>query len=108
MEDLGLGDSGLVRLIHAGFELLGLQTYFTAGEIEVRAWVIHKGDTAPIGAGAIHTDFTKKFIRAQVYKFEDLMEHRSENAIKLAGKLRNEGKEYVLQDGDVCHFLIGN
>ena len=108
MEDLGLTDSGLVRLIHAGFELLGLQTYFTAGEIEVRAWVIHKGDTAPIGAGAIHTDFTKKFIRAQVYKFEDLMEHRSENAIKLAGKLRNEGKEYVLQDGDVCHFLIGN
>jgi GTP-binding protein YchF len=108
MADLGLRESGLLRLIHAGFDLLGLQTYFTAGEIEVRAWVIHKGDTAPIGAGVIHTDFVKKFIRAQVYSFEDLMQHRSEAAIKAAGRLRNEGKEYVLQDGDVCHFLIGN
>ena len=108
MADLGLTESGLARLIRAGFELLGLQTYFTAGEIEVRAWVIHKGDTAPIGAGAIHTDFTKKFIRAQVYSFDDLMQHRSEAAIKAAGRLRNEGKDYVLRDGDICHFLIGN
>ncbi|MCA8943505.1 MAG: redox-regulated ATPase YchF [Planctomycetes bacterium] len=108
MEDFGLKESGLTRMIHAGFDLLGLQTFFTAGELEVRAWVIHQGDTAPIGAGAIHTDFTKKFIRAQVYKFDDLVQHETEAAIKAAGKLRSEGKEYVLQDGDICHFLIGN
>lgn len=108
MADLGLQEQGLLRLIHAGFDLLGLQTFFTAGEKEVRAWVIHKGDTAPIGAGVIHTDFVKKFIRAEIYRFEDLVTHRTEPAIKAAGKLRIEGKEYVLQDGDVCHFLIGN
>ena len=108
MTDLGLTESGLTRLIHEGFELLGLQSYFTAGEIEVRAWVIHKGDTAPVGAGVIHTDFVKKFVRAQVYTFDDLMTHKSEVAIKAAGKLRVEGKEYVLRDGDICHFLIAN
>jgi GTP-binding protein YchF len=108
MADFGLTESGLIRLIHAGFDLLGLQTYFTAGEKEVRAWVIHKGDTAPVGAGVIHTDFQKKFIRAQVYTFEDLMELKSEPAIKAAGKLRVEGKDYVLQDGDICHFMIGH
>lgn len=107
-QDLGLEDSGLTRLIHAGFELLGLQTYFTVGEDEVRAWVIHRGDTAPVGAGVIHTDFLQKFIRAQVYSFDNLMEYRSEAAIKAAGKMRVEGKTYVLQDGDVCHFLIGH
>ena len=88
--------------------MLGLQTYFTAGEKEVRAWVIHKGDTAPVGAGAVHTDFQKKFIRAEVYSFEDLVEHESEAAIKAAGKMRVEGKDYVLRDGDLCYFLIGN
>jgi ribosome-binding ATPase YchF (GTP1/OBG family) len=108
MADLGLKEQGLLRLIHAGFDLLGLQTFFTAGEKEVRAWVIHKGDTAPIGAGVIHTDFVKKFIRAEIYQFDDLMEYKSEKAIRDAGKLRLEGKEYVLQDGDVCHFLIAN
>ena len=108
MKDLGLTESGLTRLIHEGFDLLGLQSYFTAGEIEVRAWVIHRGDTAPIGAGVIHTDFVKKFVRAQVYTFDDLMELHSEAAIKAAGKLRVEGKEYVLRDGDVCHFLVAN
>jgi len=108
MADLGIEESGLLRLIHAGFDLLGLQTYFTAGEKEVRAWVIHKGDTARTGAGVIHTDFFKKFIRAEVYSFDDLMEHKSEHAIKAAGKMRIEGKDYVLQDGDICHFLIGH
>ncbi|MBK8976334.1 MAG: redox-regulated ATPase YchF [Planctomycetes bacterium] len=108
MEDLGLRESGLVRLIHAGFDLLGLQTFFTAGEMEVRAWVIHKGDTGPVGAGVIHSDFTKKYIRAQIYSFEDLMELHSEAAIKAKGKMRNEGKDYVLRDGDICNFLIGN
>src|SRR5690606_39137397 len=108
MADLGLKEQGLVRLIHAGFDLLGLQTFFTAGEKEVRAWVIRKGDTAPVGAGVIHTDFAKKFIRAEVYRYEDLMELKTEAAIKAKGRLRLEGKEYLLQDGDICHFLIGN
>lgn len=108
MADLGFTESGLTRIIHSTFDLLGLQTFFTAGEKETRAWTIHKGDTAPIGAGVIHTDFTKKFIRAEVYQFDDLMTLRSEKAIRDAGKLRLEGKEYVLQDGDVCHFLIAN
>jgi hypothetical protein len=107
-QDLGLTESGLTRLIHAGFDLLGLQTYFTAGEKEVRAWVIHKGDTAPVGAGVIHTDFQRKFIRAQIYGFDDLMQHHSEAAIKAAGRMRVEGKDYVLQDGDICHFLIAS
>jgi GTP-binding protein YchF len=108
MADLGLQEQGLVRLIHAGFDLLGLQTFFTAGEKEVRAWVIQRGDTAPVGAGVIHTDFAKKFIRAEIYRYEDLVALGSEAAIKAKGRLRIEGKEYVLQDGDVCHFLIGN
>jgi GTP-binding protein YchF len=107
MRELGLAESGLERFLHAAFDLLGLRTFFTAGEKEVRAWVIHQGDTAPIGAGVIHTDFTKRFVRAEVYRFEDLIALGSEHAIKQAGKLRVEGKEYVLQDGDVCHFLIG-
>ncbi len=105
--ELGLAESGLHRLIHRGFDLLGLQTFFTAGEKEVRAWVIHQGDTAPVAAGVIHTDFLKKFIRAEVYRYDDLMELQSEAAIKAKGRLRVEGRDYVLQDGDVCHFLIG-
>ena len=108
MQDMGLAESGLTRLIHAAFDLLGLQTYFTAGEKEIRAWVIHKGDTAVTGAGVIHTDFVKKFVRAQIYTFEDLMTFKNENAIKAAGKLRLEGKEYVLRDGEICNFLIAN
>ncbi len=108
MAELGFHESGLVRFIHAAFDLLGLQTYFTAGEKETRAWVIHKGDTAPIGAGVIHTDFVKKFIRAEVYTFDDLMVHKTKDALRSAGKLRLEGKDYVLRDGDVCDFKIGN
>ena len=108
MAELEFTESGLTRLIHAAFDLLGLQTFFTAGEKEVRAWTIHQGDTAPEGAGVIHTDFVKKFIRAEIYSFEDLMEHHAEATIKQAGKMRLEGKDYVLRDGDVCHFLVGN
>lgn len=108
MAEFGFAESGLARVIHRTFDLLGLQTFFTAGEKEVRAWVIHKGDTAPVGAGVIHTDFVKKFIRAEVYRFEDLMLLQSEKAIKDKGRMRLEGKDYVLQDGDVCHFLIAN
>jgi|SoiMethySBSTD1v2_1073268.scaffolds.fasta_scaffold656386_1 GTP-binding protein YchF len=108
MADMGLVESGLARLIHSAFDLLGLQTYFTAGEKEIRAWVIHKGDNAVTGAGVIHTDFLKKFVRAQIYTFDDLTELHSEAAIKSAGKMRLEGKEYVLRDGDICNFLIAN
>jgi GTP-binding protein YchF len=108
MEELNFVESGLDRLIHKAFDMLGLQTFFTAGEKEVRGWTIHKGDTAPEGAGNVHTDFQKKFIRAEVYSFDDLMEHHSEAAIKAAGKMRLEGKDYVLQEGDICHFLIGS
>jgi hypothetical protein len=106
--DFGLTESGLGRLIHAAFDLLGLQTYFTAGEKEVRAWVIHKGDVAPVAAGVIHTDFSKKFVRAEVYQFADLVVLGSEAAIKAAGKLRLEGKDYVMRDGDVAHFLVAS
>ncbi|MHC4814453.1 MAG: redox-regulated ATPase YchF [Planctomycetota bacterium] len=108
MAEMSFKESGLDRLIHKAFDMLGLQTFFTAGDKQVRAWVIHKGDTAPVGAGNVHTDFQKKFIRVEVYSFEDLMELHSEAAIKAAGKMRLEGKDYVLQEGDVCHFLIGS
>lgn len=108
MADFGFTESGLSKIIHLTFDLLGLQTYFTAGEMEVRAWVIHKGDTAPVGAGVIHTDFTKKFVRAEVYQFDDLVEWKSEKAIREHGKLRLEGKDYVLRDGDICNFLIAH
>jgi ribosome-binding ATPase YchF (GTP1/OBG family) len=97
-------EPGLSRVIRAGYNLLGLQTYFTAGEQEVRAWTIHKGDRAPQAAGVIHTDFEKGFIRAEVYHCEDLFKHHNEAKIKDAGLLRLEGKEYVVKDGDVMHF----
>ena len=104
LSDLGMEEPGLNRVIRAGYELLGLQTYFTAGEVEVRAWTIHKGWKAPQAAGVIHTDFEKGFIRAEVYHCEDLFKHQSEPKIKDAGLLRVEGKEYVVKDGDVMHF----
>ncbi|MDP6849501.1 MAG: redox-regulated ATPase YchF [Planctomycetota bacterium] len=106
MEELGVKELGLGRLSKAVYTLLGLQTYFTAGEIEIRAWTIHSGDTAPVAAGVIHTDFQQKFIRAQIYGVADLAEHGSEAAVKAAGKLRTEGKDYVMRDGDIAHFLI--
>lgn len=105
LESLGLKESGLGILAQKGYTLLGLQTYFTAGEKEVRAWTIRKGYKAPQAAGVIHTDFEKGFIRAETYGFDDLMQYKSEKAIKEAGKLRVEGKEYVMQDGDIVHFL---
>ena len=97
-------ESGLAKVIRAGYALLGLQTYFTAGEVEVRAWTFEKGWKAPQCAGVIHTDFEKGFIRAEVYHFDDLMKHRSEAKVKDAGALRVEGKEYVVKDGDIMHF----
>jgi ribosome-binding ATPase len=104
MEEMGLTETGLDRMISAGYGLLDLATYFTAGEKETRAWTIPKNAKAPVAAGVIHTDFEKGFIRAEVYSLEDLVEHKSEAAIKDAGKLRVEGKEYVVQDGDIMHF----
>jgi ribosome-binding ATPase len=107
LADLGLSESGLDRLIRATYDLLGLQTFFTAGEKEVRAWTIHKGDKAPVAAGVIHSDFEKLFIRAEIYSVADLQQHKSEAAIKAAGKLRVEGRDYVMKESDVAHFLIG-
>ena len=104
MEEMGLTETGLDRMIAAGYGLLELSTYFTAGEKETRAWTIPKNAKAPVAAGVIHTDFEKGFIRAEVYSLEDLVEHKSEAGIKDAGKLRVEGKEYVVQDGDIMHF----
>ena len=106
LSDIGQTESGLDRLIKAGYKLLGLQTYFTAGEKEVRAWTINIGDRAPKAAGKIHTDFEKGFIRAETIAFEDFVENIGEKGSKEAGKLRSEGKEYVVSDGDVIHFLF--
>jgi GTP-binding protein YchF len=106
LADMGLDEPGLNRLIRAAFTLLGLQTYFTAGVKEVRAWTIHVGDTAPQAAGVIHTDFEKGFIRAQTIGFADFIAHKGEAGAKEAGKMRAEGKEYVVKDGDVMNFLF--
>ena len=104
MVDLGLSEPGLHRVIRAGYQLLGLQTYFTAGVKEVRAWTVKCGATAPQAAGVIHTDFEKGFIRAEVTAFTDFVAYGGEQGAKEAGKLRLEGKEYIVQDGDVMHF----
>ncbi|MEW5791533.1 MAG: redox-regulated ATPase YchF [Pseudomonadota bacterium] len=104
LKEMGLEEPGLNRVIRAGYGLLGLQTYFTAGVKEVRAWTIHKGDTAPQAAGVIHSDFERGFIRAEVIGYEDFIRYRGEQGAKEAGKARLEGKEYVMQDGDVVHF----
>ncbi|MBS0352660.1 MAG: redox-regulated ATPase YchF [Proteobacteria bacterium] len=106
LADLGLEEPGLNRLIRAGYSLLGLQTYFTAGVKEVRAWTIHVGDTAPQAAGVIHTDFERGFIRAQTISYEDFITFKGEQGAKEAGKMRSEGKEYVVKDGDVLNFLF--
>ena len=106
LADMGMEEPGLNRLIRAGFKLLGLQTYFTAGVKEVRAWTIHIGDTAPQAAGVIHTDFERGFIRAQTISYDDFIAYKGEQGAKEAGKMRAEGKEYVVKDGDVLNFLF--
>ena len=104
LQDMGLEKPGLDRLIRAGYALLGLETYFTAGEKEVRAWTVHRDSTAPQAAGVIHTDFEKGFIRAEVIAFDDYIACNGEHGAKEAGKMRLEGKEYIVRDGDVMHF----
>ena len=107
LADMGLERPGLERLVSSAFHLLGLMTFYTAGPKEIRAWTIHQGDSAPRAAGVIHTDFEKAFIRAEIYKVDDLRELGSETAIRSSGRLRTEGRDYVMQDGDVAHFLVG-
>ena len=106
LQEMGQSEPGLNRLIRAAFKLLGLQTYFTAGVKEVRAWTIHIGDTAPQAAGVIHGDFERGFIRAQTIAFDDFIHHKGEQGAKDAGKMRAEGKDYVVKDGDVMNFLF--
>ncbi|MBO7278242.1 MAG: redox-regulated ATPase YchF [Bacteroidales bacterium] len=106
LNEIGLQESGVVRLIQSAYNLLNLQTYFTCGVQEVRAWTINKGDKAPRAASVIHTDFERGFIRAEVIKYEDFVHYGSEAACRAAGKLGVEGKEYVVQDGDIMHFLF--
>jgi len=104
LDEMGLEEPGLNRVIRAGYALLGLQTYFTAGVKEVRAWTVAVGATAPQAAGVIHTDFEKGFIRAETIAYEDFIQYGGEQGAKEAGKLRVEGKDYIVQDGDVMHF----
>jgi GTP-binding protein YchF len=106
LAEMGQDEPGLNRLIRAAFKLLGLQTYFTAGVKEVRAWTIQIGDTGPQAAGVIHTDFERGYIRAQTIAYDDFIQYRGEQGAKDAGKMRAEGKEYVVKDGDVLHFLF--
>ena len=104
LDELGLEESGVNRLIKKAYRLLNLQTFITAGEMEVKAWTYHKGWKAPQCAGVIHTDFEKGFIRAEVIKYADYLQYGSEAAVREAGKLRVEGKDYVVEDGDIMHF----
>ena len=106
LEEMGLEESGVVRLIQGAYRLLGLRTFFTAGPDECRAWTIHVGDKAPRAAGVIHTDFERGFIRAEVIKYEDYVAYKTEAAVRAAGKMGIEGKDYVVQDGDIMHFLF--
>ena len=108
LETLGLEEPGLNRLIRTGYDLLGLQTYFTAGPKEARAWTVRRGASAPQAAGVIHTDFEKGFIRAETVSYDDYVAHQGEQGAKEAGRVRLEGKEYVVQDGDVMHFRFNN
>ncbi|MDP1859497.1 MAG: DUF933 domain-containing protein, partial [Gemmatimonadaceae bacterium] len=104
LEDMGMHEPGLDRLVRATFDLLGLQTYFTAGEQEVRAWTIHRGDTAPKAAGVIHTDFERGFIRAETVSYQDFVTLGGWKDAREKGAVRSEGKEYIVKDGDVMLF----
>jgi GTP-binding protein YchF len=107
LEDMGVAETGLYRLSRAAYQLLNLQTFFTAGDIEVKAWTIHRGDLAPMAAGEIHSDFESNFIRAEVIPFDQYVEVGGEAEAKARGVMRVEGKDYAMQDGDVVHFRVG-
>ncbi len=104
LKEYGVEESGLEKVIHAGYRTLGLVSYFTASEMEARAWTIHQGWAAPKAASVIHTDFERGFIKAEVVAYDDYVEHNGEAGAKAAGALRIEGKDYIVQDGDVIHF----
>ena len=104
LEGLGIAEPALSVLARETYKLLGLQSFFTAGETEIRAWTVPVGATAPEAAGQIHSDFEKRFIRAEVYTLDDLHEHKDEVGIRAAGKLRLEGRDYIVQDGDIMHI----
>ena len=106
LKDLGMSEPALHTVARAAYDLLGLQSYFTAGPKEIRAWTVQKGATAPQAAGVIHTDFERGFLRAEIYSVPDLQKHKNEKAIREAGRMRSEGKGYVMADGDVAHFLF--
>ena len=106
LEEMGLHEAGLDRLIREGYKLLGLETYFTVGPKEARAWTIHKGTLAPAAAGVIHGDFERGFIRAETVAYDDYVTYKGEAGAREAGKFRVEGKSYVVKDGDVLHFLF--
>src|SRR5690606_33728954 len=106
LQSMGLQEPALATLAHEAYRLLDLQSFFTAGPKEIRAWTIPVGATAPQAAGVIHSDFERGFIRAEIYTLEDLIQYKSEAAIKAAGKMRSEGKAYVMKDGDIAHFLF--
>jgi ribosome-binding ATPase len=106
LKDMGLDEPGLNRVIRAGYKLLDLQTYFTAGVKEVRAWQVKRGATAPQAAGVIHTDFERGFIRAETIGYDDFIQYKGEAGAGAAGRLRKEGKDYIVKDGDVLHFLF--
>jgi ribosome-binding ATPase YchF (GTP1/OBG family) len=106
LESVGLPQPALAVLARAAYRALGLQSYFTAGPKEIRAWTISAGSTAPQAAGVIHSDFERGFIRAEIYSVDDLVQYKNEKAIREAGKMRVEGKNYIMQDSDVCHFLF--
>ena len=108
MKDLGMETSGLEKVIVAAYKTLGLCSYFTVGEMEVRAWTIPVGAKAPQAAGVIHTDFEKGFIKADIYSYADIDKHGSEAVLREKGLIRSEGKEYTVKDGDVCHFKFAN
>jgi len=108
LKEMGLNESGLQRLIKAGYDLLGLQTYFTAGPKETRAWTINVDTFAPQAAGVIHGDFESGFIRAETVSYSDYIEYQGESGAREAGKLRSEGKSYVVKDGDILNFLFNN
>jgi ribosome-binding ATPase YchF (GTP1/OBG family) len=106
LESLGMSEPALDKVVRGVYHILGLQSYYTCGPKEIRAWTIEQGFTAPKAAGVIHGDFERGFIRANIFSIEDLVRYKNEHAIKEAGKLRVEGKEYLMRPGDVCHFLF--